>query len=388
MRLTPLRVFGIALAGAAIWCGSLTAAPLSAPPGQKQQPLPPLKPYKGPKLDDTGAVPSAAFESEQFVIACWVPSMYDLDKWAKRGINVAWFNQRINPKEKPLQEYVWKAQAAGLKMWRYPAEYMDPPLDPSFDDKDPTLVAYSLLDEPILHKKSPEDMKDQALDFRKANPKLKLILNLEGDKFVMPDPGPGVVGPHTEYMEACDIGFVDWYVKNRNADRYPLSHLWTAVERLVVWGKTKPVGAFIECSNQKIAPEGREPTVGEMRAQVAGSIIHGARLIAYFPQVPGKRENKGKYFGTGNDGTPPELEAEMIKINKQLQALAPILHARGGRLTTLPEPMIGAVRFYKGTTYLIVLNNDDEETTTFNGEQIEPYDWRVYTAGPAPAEKD
>jgi hypothetical protein len=203
----------------------------------------------------------------------------------------------------------------------------------------------------------------------------------------MPNPRQNVIDEYTAYMDACDIGFVDWYVKNRNADRYPLSHLWTAVERLVVWGKTKPVGAFIECSNQRIAPEGREPTVGEMRAEIVGSIIHGARLIAYFPESPGRKDNKGKQFGNGNDATPPQLEEEMVKINRQLQQLAPILHAKGARLTTLPEPLLGAVRDYNGTRYLIVLNNDSEEKTTFNGEELAPYDWRVYTAGPAPAGK-
>jgi hypothetical protein len=120
-----------------------------------------------------------------------------------------------------------------------------------------------------------------------------------------------------------------------------------------------------------------------MRAEIVGSIIHGARLIAYFPEVPGKRDNKGKQFGNGNDGTPPELETEMVKINAQLQALAPVLNAKGARLATLAEPMIGAIRDYKGTRYLIVMNNDAEESTTFNGEKLEPYEWRVYTAGAA-----
>jgi hypothetical protein len=56
-------------------------------------------------------------------------------------------------------------------------------------------------------------------------------------------------------------------------------------------------------------------------------------------------------------------------------------------LTKLAAPLIGAVRYYKGTTYLIVLNNDDEDKVSFNGETLEPYDWRVYTAGAAPADK-
>jgi len=338
-----------------------------------------IKPYTGPRLDLKGAVESPAYAGvDRFTIACWVPSMYDLDTWAKRGITVAWFNQRINPKEKPLEDYIGKADAAGLKMWRYPGEYMDPEKDEHFDAHDPTLAAYSMIDEPVLHRMDPDAVKQQAKDFREAKPKLKLVLNLEGDKFVMPNPSQTVIDQYTAYMEACDIGFVDWYVKNRNADRYPLSHLWTAVERLVVWGKGKPVGAFIECSNQKIAPEGREPTVGEMRAEIVGSIIHGARLIAYFPEVPGKRQNQGKYFGTGNDGTPPELEAEMVRINRRLQELAPILHDKGARLTTLPEGLLGAVRYHGGKTYLIVLNDDDEDKTQFSGEEIEPYGWRVF----------
>jgi len=124
------------------------------------QPLPVLKPYKGPPLNSTGAVESGGFDSDTFSIVCWVPSMYDLDKWAKRGINVAWFNQRINPKDKPLSEYVNKANSVGMKMWRYPAQYMDPALDPSFDAKDPTLIAYSLIDEPLLHHKTPADIKE------------------------------------------------------------------------------------------------------------------------------------------------------------------------------------------------------------------------------------
>jgi len=375
MLLLPLM--GVLLA-AGVAAGASNQASVSTPA------LPALKAYKG-TLDLRGSVPSPGFESDTFTIACWVPSMYDLDKWAKRGINVAWFNQRINPKEKPLAEYVAKASAAGLKMWRYPAEFMEPALDPSFDKTDPTLIAYSMLDEPVLHKKSPADMKEQYDAFKESNPKMKAILNMEGDKFVMTNPSKAVIEQNTAYMQACDIAFVDWYVKNRNADRYPLSHLWTAVERLSVWSKGKPVGAFIECSNQGIAPEGREPTVGEMRAEIVGSIIHGARLIAYFPESPGKKANKGKQFGNGNDATPPELEEEMVKINGQLQQLAPILHAAGARLTTLPEPLIGAARYYKGTTYLIVLNNDDEDKATFNGESIEPYGWRVYTVPGMPA---
>src|SRR4051794_9143326 len=73
----------------------LSLSAIAAPTPQ----MPTLKPYKGPALDMTGAIESPGFEADTFTIACWVPSQFDLDKWAKRGITVAWFNQRLNPKE-------------------------------------------------------------------------------------------------------------------------------------------------------------------------------------------------------------------------------------------------------------------------------------------------
>jgi hypothetical protein len=73
-----------------------------------------------------------------------------------------------------------------------------------------------------------------------------------------------------------------------------------------------------------------------MRGQIIGSLIYGGRLIAYFPQVPDRKPNKGKSYGNGNDGTPPDLEKEMVTINQKLQQYAGILTARGARLTTLP----------------------------------------------------
>src|SRR3954468_22287130 len=79
----------------------LVAIALSPCAAAADKPLPTLKPYNGPKLDLAGAIHTVGLEgADHFIIACWVPSMYDLDKFAKRGINVAWFNQRLNPKEK------------------------------------------------------------------------------------------------------------------------------------------------------------------------------------------------------------------------------------------------------------------------------------------------
>ena len=69
-----------------------------------------------------------------------------------------------------------------------------------------------------------------------------------------------------------------------------------------------------------------------MRAQIIGSLIYGGRFIAYFPQVPDRKPNIGKSFGNANDGTPPELEKEMISINQTLQQYAPILLDRGAQV--------------------------------------------------------
>jgi hypothetical protein len=55
---------------------------------------------------------------------------------------------------------------------------------------------------------------------------------------------------------------------------------------------------------------------------------------------------------------------------------------------TFPEGLMGAVRYHDGKTYLIILNDDDEEKITFSGEEIEPYGWRVFVVPAAGAEAD
>ena len=67
---------------------SLIIVCLAAAAPAQNSAFPGLKPYKG-TLDKTGAIESPGFESPTFTIACWVPSFYDLEKWSKRGINVA-----------------------------------------------------------------------------------------------------------------------------------------------------------------------------------------------------------------------------------------------------------------------------------------------------------
>ena len=109
----------------------------------------------------TGAIESPAYENEGFTIAVWVPSYFDLEKWARRGINVAWF-QPASTRAEVDSGIQRRLRALDMKMWRYPAQYMEPPVDSSFDATDAALAAYSLLDEPMVHKKTPEDMKEQA----------------------------------------------------------------------------------------------------------------------------------------------------------------------------------------------------------------------------------
>ncbi len=87
---------------------------------------------------------------------------------------------------------------------------MVPPV-PNFDATDTALEFLSLLDEPVLHSKTPADVAAQAADFNANNPKnLLLLQNLEGDKFVNDIPGPSQIALYENYTAAADINCHDF----------------------------------------------------------------------------------------------------------------------------------------------------------------------------------
>jgi hypothetical protein len=66
--------------------------------------------------------------------------------------------------------------------------------------------------------------------------------------------------------------------------RFPepgLHNIGVAVDKLRRWAPTKPQFTYIQAGAD--FPNSRQPTPGELRAQVWTAIIHGARGIIYFP---------------------------------------------------------------------------------------------------------
>jgi hypothetical protein len=130
---------------------------------------------------------------------------------------------------------------------------------------------------------------------------------------------------HLAYLAAADWLGHDWYVKNKNWQRYPIDHIGKAMDRLAAWsaigptnappvmtpgGPGKPQLVFIECSDQKISNLGRAPTADEMEAEINLAVARGARGIVYFPQRP----PPGFQF----DAMTPDLADRMTAVNARL----------------------------------------------------------------------
>jgi hypothetical protein len=145
-----------------------------------------------------------------------------------------------------------------------------------------------------------------------AAPNLPVFVNFAGTA-VTPDAYPG--NKHLPYIAAADWLGHDWYVKNKNWQRYPIDLIGKAMDRLALWSNNKPQLAFIECSEQKISPLGRAPTPDEVEQEVNLAVAKGARGIIYFPQRPPP--------GFQYDAMSPELVARMTSINAQLTSAVP-----------------------------------------------------------------
>lgn len=343
--------------------------PIPVPPPPPPVPVPPPSPLPAIPTD-TPTFKSSALKAKYFPIAVWLAAPEDFDKWKSRAVNTVWHNEAMPGIPMDLATYTSKLHASGLRHWRYPARYMRKPMTDAFDATDPTLAAYSLLDEPLLHGKTPADYVKQAAEFRACKANLPLILNLEGDKASR--------SISKEYIDTADIIFADWYPVNRRSPTsiYPLEFVGIQSEDLLRFsrnadGKTKPVGAVIESSFQGLTPLypglRRCPTVDEFRCEIWLALVYGCRLLCYFPEDPSRG---------ANDATPADIADEMVFQNKLIQSLAPVLMAEGDRLLGLnydiTSPVRVARRYLDGQTYTVVLNRTAKETT-FGSLIIPPY---------------
>jgi len=167
---------------------------------------------------------------------------------------------------------------------------------------------------------------------RAVDPNRPVLLNLgqavAWDRYY----GRGVRTNHPEdypqYVRGCDIASFDIYpVTHSHAD--VSGNLWyvaRGVERLVQWTEgRKPVWNCIECT--RINHPKHKPTPHQVRCEVWMSIVHGSTGLIYFVH---EWQPKFRESALLSD---PGMYAAVARINRRIQALAPVLNGptiRGG----------------------------------------------------------
>jgi hypothetical protein len=250
-----------------------------------------------------------------FLIGVFSQPISSFQKWKSRGINTLVSNE---PEGGRIKKADWEAAAAAAGLW-----FMDYPADDDAilqnEAKQPQRLAFMQDDEPDMTRQpntdrtnadgwtKPELLAARYARCKAAAPSLPVFVNFAGTA-VTPDAYPG--NKHLPYLAAVDWIAHDWYVKNKNWQRYPTSLIGKAMDRLALWSGGKPQFVFIECSDQKISPLGRMPTPDEVEEEVNLAVSKGARGIIYFPQRPPP--------GFQYDAMPPEIVDRVVQINARL----------------------------------------------------------------------
>ena len=288
---------------------------------------------------------STSVVAPNFLIAVFSQPVSSFDKWIARGINTLVSHE---PEGGRIKKADWEAAAAAKNLFFL--DYPDP------DDqilrneaKQTHRLAFMHDDEPDLTRDINNDPANRFIKegpykgwtrpdllaarytrCKAAAPNLPLFCNFAGPQITVEAYTHG--SGHKPYLALSDWLAHDWYVKNKNWQRYPIALIGKAMDRLAQWSTQaqndrneptdpapKPQFVFIECSDQKISPLGRCPTPDEVEEEIALAVSKGARGIIYFPQRP----PPGFQF----DATPPEIveriSAVNDRLNKQFNAPTP-----------------------------------------------------------------
>jgi hypothetical protein len=243
---------------------------------------------------------------------------------------------------------------------------------------DPTIVAWMHGDEPdnaqplrgdrgygppILPEKIVEDYRR----LKEADPTRQVLLNLgQGvawDQWV----GRGVRRNHpedyAEYAKGCDIASFDIYPAcHEHSD--VAGKLWMVAEgvsRLRKWNDAKPVWNCIECTH--ISNPKTKATPQQVKAEVWMSLVRGSRGIIYFAH-----EFKPKFIEVGLLAD-SEMLAQVTAVNRQIQALAPLLNSPDlpGSVTVKSSvadvPVEAVVKRDREGTYVFAVGMRNGETS-------------------------
>lgn len=302
-----------------------------------------------------------------FPICVWLQSPSRAAEYKAAGINVYVALWR-GPTEEQLAElkrngmYVICSQNAAGRAHR----------------DDPTIIAWMHGDEPDNAQPlrgergyGPPILPEKiALDYRRlkeADPARPVLLNLgQGvawDQWV----GRGVRRNHPEdypqYAKGCDIASFDIYPAcHEHAD--VAGKLWMVadgVSRLRKWSGERPVWNCIECTH--IDNPKSKATPQQVKAEVWMSLVRGSRGIIYFAH-----EFKPKFVEAALLAD-AEMLAEVTAVNRQIQALAPLLNSPDiADVLTIKSsvadvPVEAVVKHDREATYVLAVAMREGETS-------------------------
>jgi hypothetical protein len=279
-----------------------------------------------------------------FLIAVFSQPIGSFDKWISRGINALVSHE---PDGGRVPKSAWEAAATAKNLYfmDYPSED-----DASLQNEanQTHRLAFMQDDEPDLTRDVNNDPQNKFIKegpfkgwtrpevlvaryqrCKAAAPNLPVFCNFAGPQMTVEAYTHGA--GHKPYIAVADWLSHDWYVKNKNHQRYPISLIGKAMDRLVQWSAIpenpagKPQFVFIECSEQKVSPLGRAPTPDEVEEEVNLAVSKGARGIVYFPQRLGG--------GFQYDAMPPEIVERVTAVNRRLNE-----RFNGGHPQPPPQP--------------------------------------------------
>lgn len=301
-----------------------------------------------------------------FPVAVWLQSTGNAAKYKEAGINTY-----VALWKAPDQPQLDALKALGMKLVCHQNEF-------GLKQKgDPTIIAWMHGDEPDNAQSKPgggygppippEKIVADYRKIREADPTRPVLLNLgQGvawDQWI----GRGVRTNHPEdypeYLKGGDIVSFDIYpaVHDHKDIAGKLHKVPDGVDRLHRWGEGKKiVWNCIEAS--RIDNEKTKPTVPQIRSEVWMSLIHGSTGLIYFVHQFKPRFIEASLLQDA------DLLAGVTAINRQIQALAPVLNSptiAGGATATTSgpgAPVDAMVKRHGDATYVFAAAMRDQGT--------------------------
>lgn len=310
-----------------------------------------------------------------FPIAVWLQNPDNAERYKSAGFNIY-----VGLWKGPTEEQLEKLRKAGMMVICEQNEVGLRHKD------DPIIVGWMHQDEPDNAQEIGRDERGNPIYGGPVPPqeiveRYKKMKSNDPDRPVLLNLGQGVandtwigrgVGAHPDdyftYVKGCDIVSFDVYPVAGLNDENLLWYVAKGVMRLfawVNWNKStdgeKIVWNCIECT--RISNLEKKPTPHQVRAEVWMALVHGSQGLIYFVH---QFEPRFVEAGLFED---QEMLAEVSRINKQIQELAPVLNSPAINdavevFSLNPDvPVHTMVKRYEGATYLFAVGMRNAPTT-------------------------